>query len=130
MRNRSGFTPMELLLAVVTLVVLATTTARLASEFSKAMTKSSARVIAAGVAADRLELVRVDPRYPRLFSLYGTGAGADTTGFPGYPAMRRLTSIVRNQSGNPTRDRTTITMRVTEPSMRDTVAVSAVIASP
>lgn len=130
MRTRSGFTLMEVLLAVVILVIVATTTARFASEFSRAMTKSSVRVVASGVAADRLELIRADPRYPRLVSLYGSGTGADTTGFPGYASMRRLTNVVRDQTGTPARDRTTVTVRVVDPSLKDTVAVTAVIASP
>ncbi|MES2123964.1 MAG: prepilin-type N-terminal cleavage/methylation domain-containing protein [Gemmatimonadota bacterium] len=130
MRKRNGFTLLEVLLAIVILVVVATTTARFAGDFSRAMSKSSVRVTASAVAADRLELIRADPRYPRLVSLYGTGAGADTTGFPGYAQMRRTTTIVRDQSGTPPRDRTTLTVRVSDPSLKDTVAVTTVIASP
>lgn len=130
MRRRDGFTLVEVLIAVVLLVIVATTTARFAGEFSKAMTKSSVRVIAAGVAADRLELVRADPRYTSLGTLYGSGAGADTTGFPGYPYMRRVTKITRDQSGSPARDRTAVTVRVIDPGLKDTVAVTTVIASP
>lgn len=130
MRNRAGFTLMEVLMAVVILVILATTMARFAGDFSKSMAKSSVRVVASGVAADRLELMRADPRYPRLVTLYGTGAGADTTGFPGYAQMRRITNIVRDQSGTPARDRTTVTVRVIDPALKDTVSVTAVIASP
>ena len=55
-------------------------------------------------------------------------AGADTTGFPNYPRMRRRTTVVRDQSGG--RDRTTITVRVTDPALRDTVSVTALVASP
>lgn len=130
MHRRTGFTLIEVLLAVVILVIVATTVARFASDFSRAMFTSSVRVVASGVAADRLELIRADPRYPRLVALYGTGAGADTTGFPGYAQMRRLTNIVRDQSGTPARDRTTVTVRVIDPGLKDTIAVTSVIASP
>ena len=131
MRTRQGFTLVEVLLAVIVLVIIATTTARFASDFTRAVTSSSVRVVAAGAATDRLELIRADPRYNRLASLYGTGAGADTTGFPGFPQMRRVTRIVRDTSGSsPRRDRTTVTVRVFSPGQRDTVAVTAVIASP
>jgi len=129
--SRRGFTLVEILIAVVILVIVATTTARFATDFSRSMTTSSVRVIASAVAQDRLELVRADPRYPRLVTLYGAGAGSDTLGFPGYPAMRRVTRVVRDTSGsNPRRDRTTVTVRITDPGLRDTVAVTAVIASP
>lgn len=130
MRNRHGFTLVEIMMAMVILVVVATTFARFAGSFSRTMNSSSVRVVAAGIAQDRLELVRADPRYTRLNSLYGTGAGADTTGFPGYTSMRRVTTVVRDQSGSPARDRTTITVKVIYPSFKDTVAVTAVVAKP
>ena len=126
--SRKGFTLVEILIAIVILVVVATTYARFAADYSRAMTDSSVRMLATGSATGHLELVRADPRYTRLVTIYGSGASADTTGFPGYPNMRRWTTIVRDQSGG--RDRTTVTVRVTDPSLQDTVAVTAVIASP
>lgn len=129
MRPRHGFTLIEIMIAMVVLVIVATTMARFAGMFSRGMSNSSIRMIASNVASDRLELVRADPRYARLVPLYGAGAGSDTTGFPGYPLMRRLTTIVRDQSGTPPRDFTTVTVRVTAPGLRDTVAVTAVVAS-
>jgi len=130
MAKRGGFTLIEMLVAVVILVVIATGVARFASSFSKGMGSSSLRLVATGVADNRLQLIRADPRYTRLVSIYGSGAGADTTGFPEYPNMRRKTTVVRDQSGTPARDRTTVTVRVTDPAMKDTVAVTAIIASP
>jgi len=128
--DRRGFTLVEVLLAVVILVLITTTFAKFSTAFSRGMTGSSIRVISAGVAQDRMELVRADPRYTRLATLYGSGAGADTTGFSGFPRMRRITTIVRDQSGSPARDRTVVTVRVIDPGLKDTVAVTAVIASP
>lgn len=131
MDNRNGFTLMEILIAVVLLVIVATTTAKFASDFTRTMTKSSIRVAASAVARDRLELVRADPRYTRLGTLYAVGAGADTLGFPGFPRMRRTTTVVRDTTGSaPRRDRTTVTVRITDPALRDTVALTSVIASP
>ncbi len=130
MAKRGGFTLIEMLVAVVILVVIATGVARFASGFSKGMGNSSLRLVATGVADNRLQLIRADPRYTRLVSIYGIGAGADTTGFPEYPNMHRKTTVVRDQSGTPARDRTTVTVRVTDPGMKDTVAVTAIIASP
>ena len=130
MPNRRGFTLIEVLLAMVILVLITTTFAKFASDFARGMTGSAVRVVSAGVAQDRLELIRADPRYARLVSLYNSGAGADTTGFSGFPLMRRITSIVRDQGGTPPRDRTTITVRVFDPRLRDTVSVTSIIASP
>lgn len=128
--RRNGFTLVEVMISLVILLIVGSSVARFSSVFSTAMTNSAIRVVAAGVAADRMELIRADPRYTSLVSLYGSGAGADTTGFPGYPRMHRITRLVRDQSGNPARDRTTVTVRVIDPGLKDTVAITAVIASP
>lgn len=127
--TRRGFTLVEVMMALVILVIVATSMARFAATFSRSMAESTVRTIATGVATGRLELVRADPRYTTLATLYGSGAGSDTTGFPQYPAMRRVTRVVRDQSGG--RDRTTVTVRVWDPRvLRDTISVTAVIASP
>lgn len=123
--RRKGFTLIEVLIALVVLVIVTTTFARFAAYFSRGMANSSIRVIAVAVAADRLELVRADPRYPQLATLYA----GDTTGFSGYPTMKRSTVVTRDQSGTPARDFTTITVRVSAPAMRDTVSITAIVAS-
>ncbi len=130
MSTKRGFTLVEVLMAIVILTIIAVGIARFAGLFSKAMTKSSVRIVASGVASDRLELVRADPRYTSLVTLYGSGAGADTTGFPGFPQMHRLTNLSRDQSGSPARDRTTVTVRVIDPGLKDTIAVTTIIARP
>ncbi len=129
-RPRNGFTLVELLVATILLVIVVTGSARFASNFSSNMSKSSIRLVASGIAAGRLELVRADPRYARLTTLYGGGAGADTTGFTGYPQMRRVTRVNRDQTGNPARDRTTVTVVVTDPGMAEPISITTVIASP
>lgn len=127
--RRAGFTLIELLIAIVVVVIVATSFARFAAQYSRSMGDSSLRLVATGVATGRLELVRADPRYARLIALYGSStAGGDTTGFPDYPRMRRTTTLVRDQSGN--RDFTTVTVKVWDPALIDTVAVTAVVASP
>ena len=130
MTDRRGFTIIEILVAVVILAVMATGVARFSATFATALSNSSVRVVAAGVAADRMQLIRADPQYLSLVAKYNVGASADTTGFPDYPRMHRLTYLVRDQSGSPARDRTTITIKVIDPGMPDTVAVTSVIASP
>jgi prepilin-type N-terminal cleavage/methylation domain-containing protein len=128
--SRRGFTVVEILVAVVILGVLAVGVARFSAGFATALTNSSVRVVAAGVALDRMQLIRADPDYVNLVSQYNAGAGADTTGFPNFPRMHRLTYLVRDQSGSPARDRIMITVKVIDPGMPDTVAVTSVIASP
>ncbi|MGH7524196.1 MAG: type IV pilus modification PilV family protein [Gemmatimonadales bacterium] len=130
MPTRRGFTLIEVMMAVVVLGLLAVGVARFAAMFSKDISSSSVRVVAAAVANDRMQLIRADPRYTTLVTLYNGGAGADTTGFPDFPRMRRITNLLRDQSGTPARDRTTVTVRVIDPSMFDTVSVTSVIAAP
>ncbi len=127
--RRAGFTLIEMLIAIVVVVIVATSFAKFAAQYSRSMGDSSLRLVATGVATGRLELVRADPRYTRLNALYGAStAGGDTTGFPDYPRMRRITTLLRDQSGQ--RDFTTITVKVWDPALIDTVAVTAVVASP
>jgi prepilin-type N-terminal cleavage/methylation domain-containing protein len=134
MQTRRGFTLVEMLLAVVILTIVATSVARFAATFSRSMGDAAVRVMATAAATDRLELIRADPRYARLNTLYGSGtAGGDTTGFPGFPEMRRTTTIIRDTSGTALsrRDRTVVTVRVVAPpAMQDTVALTVTIASP
>ena len=128
--NRRGFSLVEAMIALTMLVIIVLTFGRFMAMFQQTTTRATALTVAASVAKDRIELIRGDPRYTTLIALYGTGAGADTTSFPGYTTMRRLTTMVRDQSGTPARDRTTVTVRVTWPGMRDTVRLSTVRARP
>jgi prepilin-type N-terminal cleavage/methylation domain-containing protein len=126
--RRRGFTLIEIMVAMVLIVIIATTFARFAASYSRAMRDATLRLTQATIASSRLELVRADPRYTQLAALYGSGAGADTTGVANYPLMRRRTFVSRSTSTS--RDRTTVTVQVTYPNVPDTVSVTAVIASP
>lgn len=128
--NRRGMSLIEVMIAMTILVIIVTTFGKFMASFQQGTTRSTGVTVAAAVAKERLEIIRADPRYMTLMTLYGAGAGADTVGFPGYPTMRRLTTMVRDQSGTPARDRTTITIRVTWAGMKDTVRLSTVRARP
>jgi prepilin-type N-terminal cleavage/methylation domain-containing protein len=128
--NKRGVSLIEMMIAMVMLVIIVTTFGRYMAQFQSGTTKATAITVAAAVAKERLELVRADPRYFTLTTLYGSGSGADTTGFPGYSSMRRVTTTSRDQTGSPARDRTTITVRVTWPGMKDTVRLTTVRARP
>ncbi len=131
MTDRRGFTLVETMVALVILTIVVVGLARFMGTFLHAESTSGTRLVATSVAAERLEMVRADPRYSTLGALYGVGVAADTTGFPGYPMMRRRTTIVRDQTGAPARDFTTVTVRVTHPSMpKDTVSLTATVARP
>ncbi|MGE0554930.1 MAG: prepilin-type N-terminal cleavage/methylation domain-containing protein [Gemmatimonadales bacterium] len=131
--NRKGFTLIEVLIAVVLLSITVLSLGQFMGNYQKATNKATLLSTMTTIAKERLELVRGDPRYTSLTGLYGgSTAGADTTGFPGYPYIRRRTFVSRDQTGAPARDRTTVTVRVfaTNSIIRDTVSLTAVIARP
>jgi prepilin-type N-terminal cleavage/methylation domain-containing protein len=127
-----GFTLIEVLVAVSLLSLAVLGLGQFMASYQNATAKATLLSTMTTIAKERIELVRGDVRYTTLVSRYGTGASADTTGFPGYSMIRRRTFVVRDQSGSPARDRTTVTVRVftTTPIMKDTVSLTAVIARP
>lgn len=129
--DRRGFTLIETLIAIVVLTITVLSLGKFMGSFQNTTAKATMVSTMTTIAKERIELVRADPRYTRLVNLYGTGASADTTGFPGYSTMRRVTITTRDQTGAPARDFTTVTVRVTIPLLpKDTVALTAVIARP
>jgi prepilin-type N-terminal cleavage/methylation domain-containing protein len=129
--DRRGFTLIETLIAIVVLTITVLSLGKFMGSFQNTTAKATMVSTMTAIAKERVELVRADPRYTRLVNLYGTGASADTTGFPGYSTMRRVTITTRDQTGAPARDFTTVTVRVTIPLLpKDTVALTAVIARP
>lgn len=124
--RRRGFTLIELMLAIVILTVVLTGVARYTGLFLHAVTTTTTRTAAAQVATEQIELVKSDPSYPTLSARWdGT-----QTGFPGYPAMTRLTTVSRITGNAPPRDYTIITVRVTEPTMGAPVNVTTVVGRP
>lgn len=129
--QRRGFTLIEVLIAIVILTVVLAGLGRFVATFMHGVRTTTARTMATEVARARLQVVANDPRYTTLVANFASGAAADTTGFPGFPGMRRRTFISRDQSGTPPRDITTITVRVTDPTLpRDTISLTTQVARP
>ncbi len=129
--KRDGFTLIEVLIAVVVLTIAVTGLGQFMAKYQHSTSTSTLLSTMTTIAKERLELVRADPRYTQLVTLYGAGSsGADTTGFPQYPDLGRTTTVVRDVSGG--RDRTTVTVQVfsTTPITKDTVRLTAVMARP
>ncbi len=124
--RRSGFTLVEMLLAIVILAVILASVARYTSQYLHTVTASTTRTAAAEVARERIGLVDMDPSYPTL----GTVWSGTQTGFPGYPGMSRVTTVSRVTGNAPQRDYTIITIPVTEPTMGAPIDVTTVVASP
>jgi prepilin-type N-terminal cleavage/methylation domain-containing protein len=124
--DRRGFTLIEVMLAVVILGIVLAGIARYNGQFLHTVSTSTVRTVAAEVARERISLADMDPSYTTLAA---TWAG-DSTGFPGYARMRRLTTVSRVTGNNPPRDYTVITVRVSEPTMGQAIDVTTVVAQP
>jgi prepilin-type N-terminal cleavage/methylation domain-containing protein len=128
--DRRGFSLIEVMLAVVILSVVLVSLARYTGQFLHTVSTSTVRTVAAEVARERISLVDQDPSYTTLAATWSGGAAGDTTGFPGYPRMRRVTTVSRVTGNTPPRDYTIVTVRVTEPTMEQAIDVTTVVAQP
>jgi hypothetical protein len=100
--------------------------ARYTGQFLHTVSTSSARTVAAEVAREQITMVDQDPSYPTLAATFqGTQIG-----FPGYPSMRRVTTVSRITGNAPPRDYTVVTVRVSEPTMGQAIDVTTVVAQP
>ena len=125
-RQRRGFTLIELMLALVLLTIVLVSLAQHTGIFLHSVATSTARTTAAEVARERIGLVSMDPSYTTLAA---TWSGTQT-GFPGFPRMRRSTTVQRITGVAPARDYTVVTVRVSEPTMGQPVDVTTVVAQP
>ena len=130
--KRDGFTLIEVLIAVVVLTIAVTGLGQFMAKYQHSTSTATLLSSMTSIAKERLELVRADPRYTTLTTLYGTGASADTTGFPRYPSVRRTTTVVRVEGAPPPRPPPPGPVRVfaTTVISRDMVRLTAVIARP
>jgi prepilin-type N-terminal cleavage/methylation domain-containing protein len=124
--DRRGFTLIEVMLAVVLLAIVLVSVARYNSQFLHTVSTSTVRTVAAEVARERISLVDMDPSYTTLAATWVN----DSLNFPGYPRMRRVTSVSRVTGNTPPRDYTIITVRVSEPTMGQPIDVTTVVAQP
>jgi prepilin-type N-terminal cleavage/methylation domain-containing protein len=124
--GRRGFTLIEVMLAAVILGTVLLSTGRFTARFLHSVSVSTATTIASEVASERMELISTDPSYTTLAARW---AGT-TTGFPGYPAMQRTTTVQRITGVAPPRDYTVITVQVMEPSMAAPVRMTTIVGQP
>jgi prepilin-type N-terminal cleavage/methylation domain-containing protein len=124
--DRSGFSLVEV---VVALVILSTAVLGLASSASRLTTTAAAaqvRALAMESVQDRLARVRLDPRYGALDSLY-TGTDTDISGIKG---LTRTTKVVHIKRTSPSLDYKQILVTVTGPTLETPVSRVIVIAAP
>ena len=124
--GRRGFTLIEVVLATVILGIVLLGTGRFTARFLHTVSVSTTATVASEVATERMEMITTDPSYPTLAARW---AGT-TTGFPGYPAMQRTTTVQRITGNTPPRDYTVVTVRVTEPTLATPVRMTTIVGQP
>jgi prepilin-type N-terminal cleavage/methylation domain-containing protein len=127
MKDRRGFTLIEIMIAMVILTIISVGLAKFVATFLHTVGTSTAKTVATAVAQEQLEMIRADPSYTTLVTNYNN---LTTNGFPGYGSMSRTTRVVRTTGNNPRRDYTKVTVTVSEPTMGTPVAVTIVIGAP
>jgi prepilin-type N-terminal cleavage/methylation domain-containing protein len=124
-----GFTMMEVLVAMVILgFVLLGTQAAITDRLVVDMGKLDRRAIATQLAADRVEMIKMD----RLYASLETKWNATEVSFPDYPGFKRVTQIVQvtTVTARGKIDYKRVTVTVTNPNMPRPVTRTAIVAAP
>jgi prepilin-type N-terminal cleavage/methylation domain-containing protein len=124
MKQRRGFTLIEVVLAMSILLIVMMALVTMTGRTVRVATTSDREQAAVQLVTDRTDLVRTDPDYGGLDTLYG---GTETN-FPTLPGFARITTIVRTTSDD--NDYKTITVRVTGPGLGTGIARTVTVAAP
>lgn len=124
MNNRSGFTLIEVILALTILLVVMMMLASTTGKTVHTAATGSNQEAAIQLAMDRVEQVRSDPNYAGLDTAY---AKTETT-FPTLSGFTRVTSIVRTTSSN--NDYKKVTVTVTGPGLTSAIVRTVTVAAP
>lgn len=125
-RGRSGFTLLEVLVAMVILgFVVLGAHAAMTDRMVRDLGQQETRMRANQIALDRVHAIQADPVYGTLVARY---AGTEAT-LPDAPGFQRTTAFRSTQLsvGN---TYLTITVTVTHPRLRNPVSRTVVVASP
>ena len=123
MSDARGFTLVEIMVALVILCVVILGFASTTGRFMNQVTTSTQQATAIQLAEDRVELIRIDPNYTGLETIY-----AKTETFPALPGFTRTTTILRTTTGG--NDYKTITVQVTGPGIAVPVSRTVTVAAP
>jgi len=124
--NKSGFTLIEVILALTILLVVMMMLATTTGKTVHIATTSANQGAAIQLAIDRIEQVRADPRYDALDTAYT----ATETTFPTLSGFTRVTSIVRTGGIGQPNDYKKITVTVTAPGVSPAVVRTVTVAAP
>ncbi len=124
MNNKSGFTLIEVILALTILLVVMMMLANTTGKTVHTAATGANQEAGIQLAMDRVEQVRNDPFYAGLDTAYGK----TETVFPTLSGFTRVTSIVRTTSGN--NDYKKVTVTVTGPGLLTPIVRTVTVAAP
>jgi prepilin-type N-terminal cleavage/methylation domain-containing protein len=124
-RARSGFTLVEVIVALAILSGVMLGLGMFSVRLSQATSAARLRVTAAQLAADRLEAAKGAPRYTAIESLY-VATEASIAGYPGYARRTWVTRV--GGTASDTIDYKIVTVQVTNSQMPGNVRKTTVIA--
>ena len=126
MRSKRGFTLVEVMIALVILMVVVVGFMSTSSRLMHTVAVNDRQEAAIRLAYDRIEMVRLDPRYTKLESLFV----ATETSFPTLPGFTRVTAMsLVGGPGQPT-DYKKVTVTVTGPGLLAPVKRTTTVAAP
>lgn len=126
LRGRSGFTLIEVMVALVILSVVLLGMGATIGGLLHTATSSDWNTAAQQLAEDRIEQVRLEPSYAALDTLY---AGTEST-FPGLSGWTRDTEIVHFGGTGQSVDYKKVTVTVSGPGLRVPIARTVTVAAP
>ena len=124
MNNRSGFTLIEVILALTILLVVMMLLANTTGKTVHTAATGANQEAGIQLAMDRVEKVRSDPNYSALDTAYAK----TETNFPTLAGFTRVTTIVRTTSG--AHDFKRVTVTVTGPGLTVPIVRTVTVAAP
>jgi prepilin-type N-terminal cleavage/methylation domain-containing protein len=126
MRGKQGFTLVEVMIALVILMVVVVGFMSTSSRLMHTVAVNDRQEAAIRLAYDRIEMIRLDPRYTKLESLFV----ATETGFASLPGYTRVTAMsLVGGPGQPTNHKK-VTVTVTGPGLLAPVKRTTTVAAP
>lgn len=127
--NRSGFTLVELVIALVILMVAVLGTAQMSARLSRTGAEAELSAKAQQAAEDRISEARMELRYSALDTLF-SALESDIPGLPGFTRTTEVTHTRRTLAGGGIEDFRTILVTVSGPFLGSPIMRALIIAAP
>ncbi len=126
MRAKNGFTLVEVMIALVILMVVVVGFMSTSGRLMHTVTVNDRQEAAIRLAYDRIEMVRLEPRYTKLESLFV----ATETSFPTLPGYTRVTTIQLVGGPSLPTDHKKVTVTVNGPGLIAPIKRTTTVAAP